>query len=428
MVRTVLVCAGVLGLAGPGDPPPGDQPKASAATPDAGADLTARLAKYNALREKAPETAAAQWNLALWCEQNGLKAEAQVHYATVVRLDSARDAAWRKLGFTKRDGRWLDADELAEDDEQKKADKVWAPQLKKIHKEIHAGGKKQTAAEDALTAIEEPRAVPTIYREFSGGATDQLIAIRALGHLATPLSSRLLAALAVYGRTPEVRRQATESLRARDPDDFLEVLVGLMSEPVKYEVRPVGGSGVAGVLFIEGEKANVRRVYFPPPPPTVTPQYGDMIGYDRFGMPVIERPVNPAAMQYAPIRGTRIPNSGMQVFRAAGEMVRFSATDALVEAQTAVVSAQKQLDDDVAALDEMNERRKKFNELLIRAAKDATDKNLETPAVWRDALPKRPKYAGPDRKPTVDELVPPAYRPLYLVQRFAVQFKVAPFG
>ena len=35
-------------------------------------------AEYNALKEKTPQTAAAHWKLALWCEEHGLKDLANV--------------------------------------------------------------------------------------------------------------------------------------------------------------------------------------------------------------------------------------------------------------------------------------------------------------------------------------------------------------
>jgi hypothetical protein len=38
--------------------------------------MTAKLARYEARRQGTAETAEAQWELALWCEQNGLTAEA----------------------------------------------------------------------------------------------------------------------------------------------------------------------------------------------------------------------------------------------------------------------------------------------------------------------------------------------------------------
>ena len=87
--------------------------------------------------------------------------------------------------------------------------------------------------------------------------------------------------LAVYGKTPEVRRRATETLRGRSAEDFLYLLVGLMIDPYKYEVKPVAGPGSPGVLFVEGEKFNVSRFYAPPPAPNITLQPGDTISYDQ---------------------------------------------------------------------------------------------------------------------------------------------------
>jgi hypothetical protein len=49
--------------------------------------LSARLAEYNRRRARTPETADAQWELGLWCEQNGLDAEALAHFTAVTRLD-----------------------------------------------------------------------------------------------------------------------------------------------------------------------------------------------------------------------------------------------------------------------------------------------------------------------------------------------------
>ncbi|WP_289445115.1 hypothetical protein, partial [Klebsiella pneumoniae] len=58
------------------------------------AGLAAALAEYNARRARADRTADDQWKLGLWCEQNGLEAEAQAHFTAVVRLDPGHAAAW----------------------------------------------------------------------------------------------------------------------------------------------------------------------------------------------------------------------------------------------------------------------------------------------------------------------------------------------
>ena len=116
------------------------------------------LAKYNELRDKTPPTAAAHWKLGLWCEQHGLNAEAYLHFAEVVRRDPKRDAAWRKLGFKKYGRRWTTDEQIAGDNEQKKADKVWGPRLRKVHKDIHGahGITKRDEAQTVLDAISDP--------------------------------------------------------------------------------------------------------------------------------------------------------------------------------------------------------------------------------------------------------------------------------
>src|SRR6516162_10832783 len=59
--------------------------------------LTAKLAEYNGRRDRTPETADAHWKLGLWCEENGLNAEAKAHFSTVTRLDASRELAWKRL-------------------------------------------------------------------------------------------------------------------------------------------------------------------------------------------------------------------------------------------------------------------------------------------------------------------------------------------
>src|SRR5262249_19177571 len=88
------------------------------------------LAHYNEPKAKTPQTAAAQWKLANWCELNGLQAEAFVHYTAVVMLDPKRDVAWRKLGFKKHHGRWMNDEQIADEAEQSNADKKWGLRLK----------------------------------------------------------------------------------------------------------------------------------------------------------------------------------------------------------------------------------------------------------------------------------------------------------
>ena len=393
----------------------GGKPAAKAKADEGSAEA---LAKYNELKAKTPRSAAAQSKLAAWCEEHGLKAESYVHYAEVVRLDPRREAAWRKLGYRKYGNRWMTDAQIAQIEDQKKSERIWLPQVKKIHKDIHGsnGAKKCDLARAAFEAIHDEKAIPSLYREFGSSPTDQLLLIQALDRIDTPLATKVLAMLAVYGQTAEVRRHATEQLRGRPSQDYLELLVGLMLDPFKYEVKPVGGPGSPGVLVVEGEKFNVARFYTPPPPPNVVPQPGDIISYDRFGVPALTRPVTEMI---------GVPGSSTLVYKFSGT-VRFSEPEMMMEAQRAAAAAEAQLEGDVAVVKAINAARRRFSELVIAVAAYATGKDRgPTPKDWRAAVKgeKAEKKYAEEVKPTLNVAVPMAYQPAF-AQIFFMQVKI----
>jgi hypothetical protein len=409
MSPVVLFCAALLALQDPGPPKAPDEPKAAAKDQAPKVDEAARaatLAKYEEMRAKTAETAAAQSKLATWCEQNGLKDEMLIHLANVVRLDPKRDATWRKLGFKKHEGRWMTDAQIAEEAAFRKADKTWGDKLKLTHKHIH-GGKKKDEAQETLNGITDVAAVQAIYREFcGGGGSDQLIAVQTLGQIQGPTASKVLAALAIYGKTAEVRRASIETLRRRPAEEFLDYLVNLLRDPLKYEVRPVGGPGSPGVLFVEGEKFNVQRFY-DPPMPSFSPQPGDLVGYDSNGVPFIIR----TTMQKGPTFVGAGPK-GRAIEQDKFTTTQYSLAEALAQTQLAAEAAQRQLTSDIAAVDQMNESGKRFNDLVMDVAKTTTGKNPgKTEKDWRDLVGKKDdKYAKkPSPKPTISELVPINY-------------------
>jgi hypothetical protein len=255
----------------------------------------AAMAEYARRREHMPNTADAHWRLALWCEQNGLGPEARAHLAIVVELDPGRDAAWRRLGFRKQKGRWVtDAQltaEKAEAEAQRAADRHWKPLLARWRGWLgdKDASKRAQAARD-LAALNDPRAVPSLWTTFCvGNAAMQTLAVQVLGQIDSPGATRALAMLAVFSESAEVRGKATETLQRRDPRDFVGFLVGLIRDPVKYQVKPVGGPGSSGALFVNGKQFNVQRLYEPPPMPNIPLFPGEPIGTDAYGLPVVSR-------------------------------------------------------------------------------------------------------------------------------------------
>jgi tetratricopeptide (TPR) repeat protein len=373
--------------------------------------LAAALAEYDRLRAEAPLTADGQWRLAQWCERNGLEDEAKAHFTAVTRLDPSRELAWKHLGYRKANGRWLtDAQAAAERDEaraQAKADRRWVPLLERWKGWLAEKGK-GPSAERHLAEVADPRAVPAITRVFgAGGPDDQRVAVRLFGQVDGPAATRALAVLAVFGKSAEVRRVAGETLVRRDPRDFVSLLIGLIRKPLKYEVRPVGGPGEPGVLFVEGEKFNVRRLYDPPALPEETlrllqqRQAGAFIPVDG-----LER----AALQ--------APAPGVGNLSAAQVRRELAIANNLAEARKAFASAQQQLDNDVQSIKAYNAAAGQLNGVALTVLTASTGQDFGDDGTtwakwWADQQGYALRTASSTTKPTFDTTVPLEYRPSY---------------
>ena len=254
----------------------------------ADAATAALLAEYDARRSKTPYTADAQWSLGQWADDQGLKDQARAHYTAVTRLDPTRELAWKRLGFKKHDGHWVTDAELAaaklDAEAQRKADRHWPPLLEKWKADLGRASRR-LEAEANLLAVTDPRAVPSVGKVFGSAEADGPKAVQLLGQIDAPAASKALAYLALAGASAETRRTATETLRRRDPREYANLLIAFITKPIRFEVKPVNGPGSPGVLFVEGEKANVKRLYEAASPIRPT----DQITTDRFGQPVVSR-------------------------------------------------------------------------------------------------------------------------------------------
>ena len=247
--------------------------------------LVEALAEYDRKRSATPYTADGQFQLAQWADQRGLRDQARAHYIATTRLDPRREQAWKRLGYRKHDGRWVTDAELAaaklDAEAQKQADHHWTPLLERWKADL-ARPSRRAEAEINLLGVTAPRAVPSVGRVFGA---DGPRAVQLLGQIDAPAASRALAHLALIGASAETRRAAVETLRRRDPREYANLLIALITKPIRFEVKPVNGPGSPGVLFVEGEKANVKRLYEPASPIRPT----DQITTDRFGQPVVSR-------------------------------------------------------------------------------------------------------------------------------------------
>jgi hypothetical protein len=418
------------------------------------ADLAAVLAEYNARRARAARTVDAQWRLALWCEENGLEAEAQAHFTSVVRLDPAHAGAWKRLGCKKVGGRWVSAEQLAaekaEAAAQKEANTKWVRTFAKYHGWLAGKDEaKRQQAETALEAITDPRAVPAVWAVFVGrDERGQARAVRILGRIDAPGVSRALAVLSVFSPYVEVRRIATETLRHRDLRDVVGWLIALIRKPVRYEIRPVGGPGSPGVLFVEGQQYNVQRLYAPPPMPNIPLFPGEPITYDAAGLPVVSRmvglvnfttnfqPLYGSLQEQHRALGTRGIIPGLPVLQGEGKLrqrygtyrvglatnvpvtqnVEIPIGEIALQYQAAAASAALQLRNDVAALEASNRNIQASNERVTGVLHDLTGQDFgEDQQSWmswwvdEQGYVYRPSAEPP--RPTVVQNVPLAVQP-----------------
>ncbi len=271
--------------------------------------LTTTLAEYDTKRSATPYTADGQLRLALWAEERGLKEQSKAHLTAVVRLDPKRDTAWKRLGYTKHDGRWATEAELAaskaDAEAQKAADRKWKPLLEKWKAQLSKPAHRAEAEANLLT-VTDPRASAIVAHLFlNERLADQMVAARLFGQIDSVSASRSLVLLAVFSSAPEVRRVAVETLRNRDPREFADLLITQLRKSIRYEIRPVGGPGSPGFVFIEGKQFNTQRVYAPPAF-SYTPRLGDVIVADNLGLPAVQRLIDEERFSTGRITGSNL--------------------------------------------------------------------------------------------------------------------------
>ncbi|MDG3007808.1 polymorphic toxin-type HINT domain-containing protein [Paludisphaera mucosa] len=269
---------------------PADVAKAVEESPERQALLREYLDRRAKTRDKADDL----YRLALWCEDRGLTQAMVAHLHRVVQLDPGREGAWRRLGYKKVSGRWIkpeiQAAAKAERETQARADQAWRARLAAIKAGLASrDGAKRAEALAALQAIDDPRAVRTLWVAFAeaGDERGQATAVEAFARIEGPGASLGLATLAVFSPHAGIRQEASRRLVGRDPRDFGGFLASLVSDEIKYKVKTIDGPGSQGELLIMGPESNVRRIYSsleaPPPPITVSLDHG---GYRSIRVPL----------------------------------------------------------------------------------------------------------------------------------------------
>jgi len=369
--------------------------------------LTSARAEYVKRRGRIKDSAEGHWQLALWCEREGLDFEARAHCVAVTRRDPRREAAWRRLGYQPYRGGWMRADEIATQkaalEIRKKADRYWKPLLTKWRSALRDDDRRNRA-EASLAGLTDPLAVPAIWAVLArGGPEDQTLATRLLSQIDGPAASRALALLAVLAETPELRRIATESLARRDSRDVIGLLINLLEEPTRYEVHPVGGPGTPGALVVETDSFIVRRLYSLPQLPEST--FRRLI--DPTTPPRLLLP-DPVAAELGPDMA-RMITSGFAATMPGRNL--WFARGNLIEAARATYAAQERQLEDAWAIEAGNRAIQEANRrvetpLRVLTGQDFGLSRESWKAWWIDRQGYAQPSLGRTKKPTVDIAMP----------------------
>ena len=368
--------------------------------------LAAKRAQYEAKRQETPLTAEGQWQLALWCEKNGLKPEAIAHFSAVTQIAPRRAEAWRKLGCQLYHGRWLNAEQIAAEradaEAQKKADRHWQPKLEKSKTERVFDNPDREQAVAAVSKIADSRAVPLILRAFGhGNRAQHEVAVQILSWIDCPASSHALGAVSLFDRWPEVRKVAIDELKRRDPLDFMDAMIALMRHPLKVHLTPVGPSGEPGKLVVDGDRARTERVYQVPEIVAPVPGGPGYVATGTNGTTISIGPTSPLQIEQFLRENPDIQLGQTASYdEQAAHLVRYAQT-----------STRQTLQRDIQALLQFNARLARANQIVGCTLEQITGESLGADpdawlTWWNDKLGLRYERIEPTYKKTTVQLVP----------------------
>ncbi len=208
-----------------------------------------KLARYQAKRDEAEDSATGQLQIANWCKEQHLSEQERAHLTRVLEHDPDNVEARRRLGFVRVGDEWLTRQEMIEErtlaQREQEALATWAPKLEKLRDAYTNGSKKQREfAEQQLRAITDPTAIPAIEAVLSNHSEELAkLAVELLSNMDSSEATLSLARHAVYSRSEDVREQAAEKLQDRKMADYVPAMLSVMQLPIQTQREVLQGRG-----------------------------------------------------------------------------------------------------------------------------------------------------------------------------------------
>jgi hypothetical protein len=211
------------------------------------------LDSYVVKREKAGQSAQAQYDLGLWCDQNKLSDLARVHYETALSFDKSFEAAHKKLGHVLHRGYWMSRDELSavqglvkykgrwvsaeekskrdQDDQLTAAQGNWVRQIRTLRDALLRGKPdRQREAESQLMAIRDPEAVKALVRVLGkDNPTLRILLAHILEMIPGPTATSALVNHLLAETHADVRASIYEKVQQRDDPAVTRLLIRALS-------------------------------------------------------------------------------------------------------------------------------------------------------------------------------------------------------
>lgn len=204
-----------------------------------------KLTEYLDRREGAAGTASGEFELGQWCDEQKLKALARRHYERTIELDKDHDLAHKKLGHVKYDDQWLTPDQYKQAQGLVKVKGKWVSPDEKARREAaialsaeqaswkrrilslfqsykFGAPNKQREAELALSAIQDPQAVPGLIAvlDQDGDRASRVLLAQILGSIKGKEAAAGLASCILREPDISVCDAMAAELRKHDVDDY----------------------------------------------------------------------------------------------------------------------------------------------------------------------------------------------------------------
>jgi hypothetical protein len=200
--------------------------------------------------------------MARWCRAQGLQLEEQWHWYNVLRHDAKNREALGALKLRLYRGAYLTAEQIAaveQSKEQAEADfRRYSKALKAAMREAElSDGPERIAAIKRISRIVDPAAITAIVEVVLTDAKNerrileklgnergekllrqmQQAAIGALAEIPEHEATLRLMEVAVNASDADIRRDAAEMLKYREPTSFMPLLMGSLVQPIEYSIR-----------------------------------------------------------------------------------------------------------------------------------------------------------------------------------------------